>query len=92
VEVERAIQALPQVKEAAAVGMADARRGEVVAAFVILQKNAEIQENDLLAALQGKIAHYKIPKKIIFMEEFPRNQSGKVLKRILKTRLEEKQI
>jgi fatty-acyl-CoA synthase len=92
VEVERAIQALPQVKEAAAVGMADAKRGEVVAAFVILQKNAEILENDLLAALQGKIAHYKIPKKIIFMEEFPRNQSGKVLKRILKNRLEEKQI
>jgi fatty-acyl-CoA synthase len=91
-EVERAIQALPQVKEAAAVGMADAKRGEVVAAFVILQKNAEILENDLLAALQGKIAHYKIPKKIIFMEEFPRNQSGKVLKRILKNRLEEKQI
>lgn len=89
-EVEKAIQALPQVKEAAVVGMDDARRGEVVAAFVILQKNAEIQKNDLLAALQGKIAHYKIPKKIIFVEEFPRNQAGKVLKRILKNRLEEK--
>jgi fatty-acyl-CoA synthase len=90
VEVERAIQALPQVKEAAAVGMADAKRGEVVAAFVILQKNVRITENEILAALQGKIAHYKIPKKIIFVEEFPRNQSGKVLKRILKSRLEEK--
>jgi fatty-acyl-CoA synthase len=90
VEVERAIQILPQVKEAAVVGMADPRRGEVVAAFVIREKNAGIQESDILAALQGKIAHYKIPKKIIFTEEFPRNQSGKVLKRILKNRLEEK--
>jgi len=36
--------------------------------------------------MNGKIAHYKIPKKIIFVEEFPRNQSGKVLKRILKKR------
>jgi fatty-acyl-CoA synthase len=87
VEVERAIQLLPQVKEAAAVGMADAKRGEVVAAFVILHENVKISENEVLASLQGKIAHYKIPKKIIFMEEFPRNSSGKVLKRILKNRL-----
>jgi fatty-acyl-CoA synthase len=90
VEVERAIQSLPQVKEAAAVGMPDAKRGEVVAAYVLLQKDAQITENEMLAALQGKIANYKIPKKIIFVEEFPRNQSGKVLKRILKNRLEEK--
>ena len=90
VEVERAIQSLPQVKEAAAVGMPDAKRGEVVAAYVLLQKDAKITENEMLAALQGKIANYKIPKKIIFVEEFPRNQSGKVLKRVLKNRLEEK--
>ena len=90
VEVERAIQSLPQVKEAAAVGMPDAKRGEVVAAYVLLQKDAHITEAELLAQLTGKIAHYKIPKKIIFVEEFPRNQSGKVLKRILKNRLEEK--
>ena len=83
-EVERAISTVPQVKEAAAVGMADSKRGEVVAAFIILQKNASITENELLASLQGKIAPYKIPKKIFFVEEFPRNQAGKVLKRILK--------
>jgi fatty-acyl-CoA synthase len=87
-EVERAIMALAQVKEVAAVGMADAKRGEVVAAFVILNKDAPITENEILASLQGKIAHYKIPKKIIFVDEFPRNASGKVLKMILKKRLE----
>jgi len=85
-EVERAIQSLPQIKEAAVVGMADAKRGEVVAAFVILKKDVRTTENEILAALHNKIAHYKIPKKIIFVEEFPRNQSGKVLKRILKIR------
>jgi len=89
-EVERAIQSVPRVKEAAAVGMADAKRGEVVAAFVILRKDAVLKEDELLAALAGKIAHYKIPKKIIFVDEFPRNQAGKVLKRILKNRLTEK--
>ena len=89
VEVERAIQSLPQVKEAAAVGMPDHKRGEVVGAFVILHKNVQITENDILVALQGKIAHYKIPKKIFFVDDFPRNQAGKVLKRILKKQLED---
>jgi fatty-acyl-CoA synthase len=90
VEVERALQALPQVKEAAVVSMPDPKRGEVVAAFVILQKDQQIAENEVLLSLQGKIAHYKIPKRVFFIDEFPRNQSGKVLKRILKKRMEEK--
>jgi len=88
-EVERAIQSLPGVKEAAVVGMPDAKRGEVVAAFVIMKTGQRLSENDLLSSLADKIAYYKIPKKIIFVEDFPRNQSGKVLKRILKKRLEE---
>ncbi len=90
VEVERAIQTLPQIKEAAVVGMPDEKRGEVVGAFVILQKDAKLSENEILTALHDKIAHYKIPKKIFFVDDFPRNQSGKVLKRILKNRLESK--
>ncbi|MEN6623505.1 MAG: long-chain fatty acid--CoA ligase [Smithella sp.] len=87
-EVERALQTLPQIKEAAVVGMADAKRGEVVAAFVTLEQDARLMENEILAALQGRIAPYKVPKKIVFIEEFPRNRAGKVLKRILKNRLE----
>ena len=87
-EVERALQSLPQVAEAAVVGMADDKRGEVVAAFIIPRKNAPAAEEDLLLALQGKIAPYKIPKKIVFVDNFPRNQAGKVLKRILRKRLE----
>ncbi len=88
-EVERAIQALPGIQEAAVVGMPDAKRGEVVAAFVMAQKNAKISEADVINVLSGKIAHYKIPKRIIFVDEFPRNAGGKVLKRILKKRAEE---
>ncbi|MRR16549.1 MAG: hypothetical protein EG826_08865 [Deltaproteobacteria bacterium] len=88
-EVERAIQSVPGVKEAAVVGMPDPKRGEVVAAFVILKQGGIVSEADILSALAGKIAHYKIPKNIFFVEEFPRNQSGKVLKRILKKRMED---
>ncbi|MHB8136896.1 MAG: class I adenylate-forming enzyme family protein [Smithellaceae bacterium] len=88
VEVERALQVLAGVKEAAVVGMSDPKRGEVVGAFVILKKDVQLSEADILNALSGKIAPYKIPRRIFFVDEFPRNQSGKVLKRILKNRLE----
>lgn len=90
VEVERAIQSLPQIKEAAVVGIPDEKRGEVVGSFIILQKGARISETEILSALQDKIAPYKIPRKIYFVDDFPRNQAGKVLKRILKNRLEDK--
>jgi len=89
VEVERALQSLAGIKEAAVVGMPDPKRGEVVGAFVILKEGSPPSESDILNALSGKIAHYKIPKRIYFVEEFPRNQSGKVLKRILKKRAED---
>jgi fatty-acyl-CoA synthase len=89
VEVERALQSLPGIKEAAVVGMPDPKRGEVVGAFVIPKKDRQISEADILNALSGKIAYYKIPKRIFFVEEFPRNQGGKILKRILKKRAED---
>ncbi len=89
VEVERALQALPGVREAAAVGMPDRKRGEVVAAFVIAQKDVSLAEAEIINALSGKIAHYKIPRRVFIVDEFPRNSGGKVLKRILKKRTEE---
>jgi fatty-acyl-CoA synthase len=83
-EVEKAIQSVPQVKEAAAVGMPDARRGEVVAAFVSLKEAGTLSEEELLEKISGKIAPFKLPKKVIFVDDFPRNVSGKILKKELK--------
>ena len=83
-EVERAIESIPQVAEAAAVGMPDPNRGEVVAAFVLLNEGAAMTEEGLRSVLHEKIAHFKIPKKVVFVKEFPRNSAGKILKRELK--------
>jgi fatty-acyl-CoA synthase len=83
-EVERAIESIPQVAEAAAVGMPDPKRGEVVAAFVLLNKGAAMTEEGLIEVLHEKIAPFKIPKKVVFVKEFPRNSAGKILKRELK--------
>ncbi len=89
-EVERVIQALPEVREAAAVGMPDRKKGEVVAVFVMLKEWAGLTEAALLAAMQGKIAPFKLPKKVVFVEDFPRNSTGKILKKELKEKLKEK--
>jgi len=83
-EVERAVEAQPEVAEAAAVGIPDSRRGEVVAAYVMLKKGATLSEEELVKRLTGRIASFKIPRKIFFVDDFPRNQGGKVLKKELK--------
>ena len=87
-EVERVIQALPEVREAAAVGMPDRKKGEVVAAFVLLKEGVKLTEEALLAAIRDRVAHFKLPKKIIFVGEFPRNSAGKILKKELKEMLQ----
>jgi len=89
-EVERAIQMLPQVREAAAVAMSDPSRGEVVAAFVMLHEGQFLSEEDLINALQGQIAHFKIPKRVFFVDDFPRNSTGKILKKELQKQLKGK--
>ncbi len=86
-EVERAVQALPGVREAAAVGMPDRKKGEVVAVFVLPTEGAGLTEEALLEGLRGKIAPFKLPRKVVFVAEFPRNATGKILKNGLREML-----
>ena len=83
-EVEHAIEAIAQVSEAAVVGMPDAARGEVAAAFVVLKEAGTLTAEDLTAALRGRLAPYKIPKKVTFVEALPKTGSGKIHKNELK--------
>jgi len=83
-EVERAIQALPYVREAAVIAMTEPdKRGEVAAAFVTLHADQQIAKEEIINALNGKIASFKIPKRIFFLDDFPRNATGKILKKDL---------
>ena len=90
-EVEKAIQSITQVKESAAVGMPDPRRGEVVAAFVSLKEGGTLTEGELIEKLSGKIATFKLPRKIFFVDDFPRNTQGKILKKELRKQLSAQQ-
>jgi fatty-acyl-CoA synthase len=83
-EVERVLYECDAVLEAAVVAMPDARWGEVPRAFVVLRPGQEITEQALIGHCRSRLAGFKTPKQVVFMETLPRNPSGKVLKRQLR--------
>jgi acyl-CoA synthetase (AMP-forming)/AMP-acid ligase II len=74
--------------DAAVVGKQDKELGETVAAFLVREKDSKISEGEVQNYCEDKMAHYKIPSTIIFMDEIPRTPTGKILKRNLREKLE----
>jgi malonyl-CoA/methylmalonyl-CoA synthetase len=86
-EVELALDELPGVLESAVVGIPHADFGEAVAAAVVRRPGAPSQdEAAIIASLKGRLAHFKVPKRVHFVEELPRNAMGKVQKNVLRER------
>ena len=85
-EVEDKIDALPGVAESAVIGVPDADFGEVVTAVVVARPGHELNESELIAALKSEIANFKVPKRVHFVAELPRNAMGKVQKNLLRER------
>jgi long-chain acyl-CoA synthetase len=83
-EVEDALQLHPAVSDVAVVGVPDDIFGEAVAAFVVLAPSAVVDADVLIAHARERIASYKKPKHVYFVPTLPRNQQGKVLKRVLR--------
>jgi len=83
-EVENAIYDLPQVAETAVIGIQDDKWGEVGVAMVVLKPKESIEEGAVLAFLKDRLAKYKVPKRVVFMDQLPRNAAGKVLKNELR--------
>ncbi|MEU6881502.1 fatty acyl-CoA synthetase [Streptomyces sp. NPDC046712] len=83
-QVEDALYTHPGVAEVAVVGLPDERWIEAVTAVVVPRN--EVTEDELLAHAREKLAHFKAPKKVLFVDELPRNASGKILKRELRDR------
>jgi malonyl-CoA/methylmalonyl-CoA synthetase len=80
VEVETELDALPGVAESAVIGVPHPDFGEGVTAVVVPRGGASLDENTLRAALELRLAKYKLPKRIVFVGEMPRNAMGKVQK------------
>lgn len=87
-EVEDEIDALAGVIESAVVGLPHPDLGEGVTAVVVPAKGATLTEAEVQAALKDRLAGYKRPKRVVFVDELPRNTMGKVQKAELRKRLE----
>lgn len=83
-EVENAICDHEAVVEAAVIGVPDPRWGEAVKAIIVLRKGSTVSPADLIEFIRKRIAGFKVPKSIDFVEQLPRNPSGKILRRELR--------
>ncbi|MFC6706696.1 acyl-CoA synthetase [Flexivirga alba] len=83
-EIESALHEHPDVAEAAVIGIPDARWGEVGRAFVVATPGSSLDEQAIIAHLEGRLARYKLPKSVVFLTELPHNASGKLMKSTLR--------
>jgi len=83
-EIEAVLDEMEGVAESAVVGVPHADYGEAVLAIVVAKPGADLSADAMIAALKQKIANFKVPKHIVFVDELPRNTMGKVQKNILR--------
>ena len=83
-EVEDLLTDHPLVHEAAVIGVADTEFGQRLQAFVVLVEAQACTADHLKQHVREHLARYKVPRDIVFLDELPRNPTGKVLKRVLK--------
>lgn len=83
-EVERVLYEHPAVLEASVVGRPDPRWGEVPVAFVVRRDGAKVAAEELQEFCRARLARFKVPRAVEFIDALPRNPSGKVLKRVLR--------
>ena len=82
-EVEDCISTLDGISEVAAIGVDDDDYGKRLRAFVVCADGASVSEDDVKSHVKSNLARYKVPRDVVFLDELPRNATGKVLKREL---------
>ncbi|MDZ7627436.1 MAG: AMP-binding protein [Parvularculaceae bacterium] len=84
-ELENALAAHPAIMEAAIVGAPDEKWGEVTRAFIVRRPGKDLSSEEVIDFLRPKIAGFKLPRRVDFLDALPRNPSGKILKTTLRT-------
>ncbi len=83
VEVEKIIETHPQVQEAAVIGIPDEKWGETGKVYILLKPGVSLKPQDIKDYLQDKLARYKLPRDVVFVDSIPKSSVGKVLKKLL---------
>jgi fatty-acyl-CoA synthase len=83
-EVEDLISGHPEVIEATAIGVEDKEWGHRLRAFVVKKDGADVNEDTIKGYVRDHLARYKVPREVVFLDELPRNPTGKILKRELR--------
>jgi fatty-acyl-CoA synthase len=84
IEIEKAIYEHPAVLECAVISVPDSKWGEVPAALVVLRPDVSAIEADIIAHCRAALAHFKVPKRVMFVDSLPKGGTGKILKRELR--------
>lgn len=79
-EIEEFLYTMPEIQDVQVIGIPDEKYGEIVGAFIIREDESDITEEDVRDYSSTKIARYKVPKKVFFIDEFPLTASGKIQK------------
>ncbi|NLU82198.1 3-[(3aS,4S,7aS)-7a-methyl-1,5-dioxo-octahydro-1H-inden-4-yl]propanoyl:CoA ligase [Rhodococcus sp. HNM0569] len=83
-EIENELARLDAVAESAVIGVPDERMGEMGRAFIVVKQGQAVTEEDVIAFCRQRLAKFKVPSSVRFVESLPRNPSGKVLKNVLR--------
>jgi len=83
-EVEELLAAHPKVLEVSVLGVPDEAMGQRLRAFVVPRRDEEIDESEIRSHVRDNLARYKVKKSVTFLDELPRNPTGKVIKRQLR--------
>ena len=89
-EVENALAEHPDVQTAIVVGMPHPVSGEIAKAFVQLREGGTVTERDLIKFAKERLAHFKVPRSVEFVDSFPLSGTGKILRRVLRQQAAEK--
>ena len=80
IEVEEVLYEHPAINDVCVIGVTDEKWGKAVRAVVVLKESQKISEDELITWCEGKIAGYKKPKSVIFVDQLPKSPVGKVLR------------